>query len=195
MAYDHEQFARPTRRDFLKVVGGGAGAALAGGTAYAHHHPVPMPQSLQYLDRRTYIHNMELIAHFLPGQERSGGMGMMTVGERRLIFQQGDIIDVSDPRNPKTLAKIDMPEGWHSHKVRVANGLMRMNREVLSPELAPPVSEADSGSMTSPIRTVQNRALLTSETVVLRRLISAMRPPEELMFRFAGASDGVPFLW
>mgnify|MGYP003298690042 CR=1 FL=1 len=39
------------------------------------------------------------------------------------------IIDVADPRHPKLLATVPMPEGWHSHKVRVANGLMLVNRE------------------------------------------------------------------
>jgi hypothetical protein len=39
------------------------------------------------------------------------------------------IIDVRDPRRPRTLARIEMPPGWHSHKVRVANGLMLVNHE------------------------------------------------------------------
>ncbi|MGQ0752212.1 MAG: LVIVD repeat-containing protein [Betaproteobacteria bacterium] len=41
------------------------------------------------------------------------------------------IIDVSDPKRPKQLAEIGMPPGTHSHKVRVANGIMLTNREVL----------------------------------------------------------------
>ena len=39
------------------------------------------------------------------------------------------IVDVADPRHPRTLATIDLPEGWHSHKVRVANGIMIVNHE------------------------------------------------------------------
>ncbi|MDQ5849575.1 MAG: hypothetical protein M3544_11515, partial [Pseudomonadota bacterium] len=39
------------------------------------------------------------------------------------------IVDVSDPRRPKELARVPMPEGWHSHKVRVANGIMIVNHE------------------------------------------------------------------
>ena len=39
------------------------------------------------------------------------------------------IVDVSDPANPKHLARIDVPDGWHSHKVRVANGIMLVNHE------------------------------------------------------------------
>jgi LVIVD repeat len=39
------------------------------------------------------------------------------------------VIDVSDPRNPRELASIAMPQGTHSHKVRVGNGLMVVNHE------------------------------------------------------------------
>lgn len=40
------------------------------------------------------------------------------------------IVDISDPRSPRQLARIDLPQGWHSHKVRVANGIMIVNHEV-----------------------------------------------------------------
>ena len=39
------------------------------------------------------------------------------------------IVDVADPSHPKMLARIDVPEGWHSHKVRVADGIMVVNHE------------------------------------------------------------------
>jgi hypothetical protein len=39
------------------------------------------------------------------------------------------IIDIADPRKPKVLARIDVAEGWHSHKVRVANDIMVINQE------------------------------------------------------------------
>ncbi|MBV8651919.1 MAG: hypothetical protein JO255_10670, partial [Alphaproteobacteria bacterium] len=39
------------------------------------------------------------------------------------------IVDVADPRQPKVLAQIPLPEGWHSHKVRVANDIMIVNHE------------------------------------------------------------------
>ena len=41
------------------------------------------------------------------------------------------IVDVADPSNPRTLARIELPEGWHSHKVRAANGVMLVNHERL----------------------------------------------------------------
>lgn len=40
------------------------------------------------------------------------------------------VIDVSDPARPRTVAEVSLPAGFHSHKVRVANGLMLVNREV-----------------------------------------------------------------
>src|SRR5215471_6585322 len=40
------------------------------------------------------------------------------------------IIDVSDPRNPRELATLGMPQGSHSHKVRVSNGVMAVNHEI-----------------------------------------------------------------
>jgi len=42
------------------------------------------------------------------------------------------LIDVSDPKHPKLISEILMPVGTHSHKVRVADGLMITNREILS---------------------------------------------------------------
>src|SRR5581483_7279771 len=39
------------------------------------------------------------------------------------------IYDVADPRSPKALTRIEMPTGWHSHKVRVANDIMIVNHE------------------------------------------------------------------
>src|SRR5215831_1882949 len=40
------------------------------------------------------------------------------------------IIDVSDPSKPRELATISVPEGTLSHKVRVENGVMLVNREI-----------------------------------------------------------------
>ena len=41
------------------------------------------------------------------------------------------IVDVADPANPRTLARIELPEGWHSHKVRASDGVMLVNHERL----------------------------------------------------------------
>jgi hypothetical protein len=39
------------------------------------------------------------------------------------------IVDVRDPKNPTRLAELQMLAGTHSHKVRVANGIMVVNHE------------------------------------------------------------------
>src|SRR5690349_25058533 len=39
------------------------------------------------------------------------------------------IIDVKDPRNPKIVAHLELPEGLHSHKVRVSGDIMLTNYE------------------------------------------------------------------
>jgi hypothetical protein len=51
-------------------------------------------------------------------------IGVMRAPEGTLAY------DVRDPRNPKPLAKLEMPKGTHSHKVRVEGDLMVINHEV-----------------------------------------------------------------
>src|SRR5579875_3732959 len=46
------------------------------------------------------------------------------------------IIDVRDPKHPKKVAELTMPPGTHSHKVRVAKGLMIVNHEITDERLA-----------------------------------------------------------
>jgi hypothetical protein len=76
--------------------------------------------------------NTRLIAHFdCPG----GGQVWVDGATLYIGHMQAPsgttIVDVSDPRHPCRLASIDLPEGWHSHKVRVCNGLMIVNHEKL----------------------------------------------------------------
>src|ERR1700674_2915010 len=96
----------PTRREFLRAAAG-TGLALAGSSvaAWADHHGHPTPNSLTYLDRRMYVHNMEILAHFLPGHVRNGKMQLMSIGNRRYMFQQGDVIDVSNVGKPPSYNK------------------------------------------------------------------------------------------
>src|SRR3974390_2344912 len=79
-----------SRREFLRAAAG-AGLALAAGPlrTLADPHGHPSPNSISYLDRRMYIRNMELLAH-IPGEHRNGKMQIMSIGDRRYIFQQGD---------------------------------------------------------------------------------------------------------
>src|ERR1041384_8512493 len=39
------------------------------------------------------------------------------------------IIDVKDPKNPNVVAHLEIPEGLHSHKVRVSGAIMLINSE------------------------------------------------------------------
>src|SRR5262245_34921277 len=55
------------------------------------------------------------------------------------------IVDVRDPRNVTLLASIDMPPGAHSHKVRVANGIMLVNHEINGADPRPVPADLKSG--------------------------------------------------
>jgi hypothetical protein len=74
--------------------------------------------------------NTALIGHFdCPGGGQVWVEGTtMYVGHMRNPYGT-TIVDVADPREPKVLAQIAVPEGWHSHKVRVANDVMIVNHE------------------------------------------------------------------
>src|SRR5260370_13008739 len=102
----------PTRREFLQTAAG-AGLVLAGSplAAWADHHGHPSPNSISYLDRRMYIRNMEILAHFMPGHVGNGKMQLMSIGNRRDMFQQGDVIDVSDVRKPQIFNKHRFQDG------------------------------------------------------------------------------------
>jgi hypothetical protein len=41
------------------------------------------------------------------------------------------IYDIADPANPRLLSRIEMPAGWHAHKVHSKDGLMIVNHERL----------------------------------------------------------------
>ncbi|HSB74585.1 MAG TPA: twin-arginine translocation signal domain-containing protein, partial [Terriglobales bacterium] len=131
--------SRPaTRRQFLQTA---AGAALAvAGSAVAsraNNHPHPSPQSLTYLDRRMYLHNMEVIAHILPGEDRGGKMQMMTAGDRRYLVQQGDFIDVSNLRKPAMYN----PRGWNGYQVQVAWN-QKLKKWILVTSAAAPITSS-----------------------------------------------------
>src|SRR5260370_21747940 len=107
----------PTRREFLQEPrGAGLGLAASSVTAWAARHGHPTPNSLTYLDRRMYIHNMEILAHFEPGHVRNGKMQLISDGDRRYLFQQGDVIDISDVRKPHIYNK----GGFQGNQLQVA---------------------------------------------------------------------------
>lgn len=81
-------------------------------------------------------HNTKLLSHI----DCSGG-GQVWV-ENNILYighmrnpSGTTIVDVADPRNPKVISRISVPDGWHSHKVRVSkDGLMLVNHEKLGPD-------------------------------------------------------------
>src|SRR4029077_17266438 len=69
--------------------------------AFGNQHPHPHKGSLDYLDRNSYSKNMRVLGVFQLGEGRGHKLQMMAIGSRRLMLQNGDVIDVSDPRAPK----------------------------------------------------------------------------------------------
>ena len=75
-------------------------------------------------------HNTKLVAHV----DVAGGGQVWLEGNTMLVGHMRNpngtsLFDVSDPKHPKFLEHLKMPEGWHSHKVRAANGVMIVNHE------------------------------------------------------------------
>jgi hypothetical protein len=74
--------------------------------------------------------NTSLIGHFdCPGGGQVWVEGTTLYVGHMCPTSGTTIVDVSDPRVPRHLATVEVPEGWHSHKVRVAGGVMIVNRE------------------------------------------------------------------
>lgn len=76
--------------------------------------------------------NTKLLSHL----DCPGGGQVWVEGTTLYIGHMRDpsgttIVDVSDPRAPKVISRIDVPPGWHSHKVRVSDGIMVVNHEKL----------------------------------------------------------------
>ncbi len=71
----------------------------------------------------------------LAGRVECPGGGQVWVDGKYLYIAHMDsplgtsVHDVSDPSSPKMLSTLVIPEGWHSHKVRVANDIMIVNHE------------------------------------------------------------------
>lgn len=80
-------------------------------------------------------HNTQRLAHI----DCPGGGQVWVEGETLFIGHMQNpsgttIVDVADPRAPRILARLDIPQGWHSHKVRVAEDIMIVNHEMTGAE-------------------------------------------------------------
>jgi hypothetical protein len=89
------------RSTLIRVCAASLAAAALSGSAFANQHPHPHKGSLDHLDRNSYARNMRVLGVFGLGEERGHKLQMMAIGARRFILQNGDVIDVSDPRAPK----------------------------------------------------------------------------------------------
>ena len=117
-----QKSAELSRRSLLKNVAGAAlGAAAISLTGvkgaraqvtglYTSSEPPEIPLAmgaLTYLDRKQYIHNMEIHAH-LPGVTITGGEPLCVMwarGKQRLLPGGAGFVDISDAKNPVVVNK------------------------------------------------------------------------------------------
>src|SRR5581483_3002569 len=102
------------RRSFLTTAAAGLTGAIGGRsqvtglTPGGGTPPFRLPLgALDFLDKKTYMHNMEVICH-IPGSTISGGeplMAMWARGKQRLLPANGGFIDISDAKNPVVMNK------------------------------------------------------------------------------------------
>ncbi len=92
----------------------GAGAQVQGLYTTDTSPKIPLPMgSLNYIDKKQYIHNMEIISH-LSGSSISGGEPLMVMyakGKQRLLPSGGDFVDISEAKNPVLLNKKRVTQG------------------------------------------------------------------------------------
>jgi hypothetical protein len=108
-----------TRRSLLRGASGaalgaaaasitGARAQVTGLTPDGGGPPFRLTMgALDFLDKKTYAHNMEVIAH-VPGSTIAGGEPLMALwarGKQRLIPANGGFLDISDPKKPVVMNK------------------------------------------------------------------------------------------
>lgn len=130
---------RISRRHFLEL-GAAAGTVATSvgwsGAVVGQQMPHPHENSLDFLDRTEYIHNMEVLNVFQPGQARGGKMQMMVQGDRRLIFQgawrpgsPSLVIDVSNPMQPTIVNDREWYSGDQSEVDRYCQFQLAYNSE------------------------------------------------------------------
>jgi hypothetical protein len=83
-------------------------------------------------------HNAKLVSHIdCPGGGQVWVEGNVLYIGHMEAPSGTSIVDISDPLKPKLMARIDLPRGWHSHKVRAKDGVMIVNHEAIG-EGGPP---------------------------------------------------------
>jgi hypothetical protein len=91
-----------------------------------------MPTALR--PRPLEQHGLELVGHSdLAG--RGDGMQIMRSGDVLYVGHMGDfgvgtsVVDIADPARPNVLRQIPVPNGTHSHKLQLADGVLLANHE------------------------------------------------------------------
>jgi len=96
------------RRDFIRMSAAG-GCAIAGAglpkVLFANQHPHPHASSYGQLDRNLYLDNVQVHGHLFAGQRRNEEIEMMAIGERRFLFQQTAVVEVTNPLEPRILSE------------------------------------------------------------------------------------------
>src|SRR5579864_5331288 len=108
---DRREFSR---RSLLGIAGAGLAGAISaraqvtGLTPDGGTPPFRLALgALNYLDRKQYIHNMEIVAH-VSGSTISGGeplMAMWARGKQRMLPANGGFLDVSDAKKPSVASR------------------------------------------------------------------------------------------
>ncbi len=98
------------RREFLKIGASVAGTAAITGSglaqrAFANNHPQPHEDSIDFLDRETYISEMSVHSVFDAKTLGQHGIQMVARGDERFFFCDNDVIDVTDPLRPTHFAE------------------------------------------------------------------------------------------
>ena len=110
----------------------------------------------------------------------AGGGQVVLDGDRAYIGHMDaphgtSVVDVSDPKHPRITASVDIPPGLHSHKVRVANDLMLVNRERTRGDCRMPTSSgcAFSTSATRTIRATFTIGIVPAPACIVSRSMAA----------------------
>jgi hypothetical protein len=160
------------RRTFLKMsaaAGAAAMGSLVAGSAAAEQQGGGLaglpdgvgtppffrpPGSLDYLDRKQYIHNMEILAH-VEGPSAAGGeplMAMWARGAQRLSPAGGaGWLDVSDARKPTVVPVRDGISGCVAYNTRLKKWLMV--KSAAQPNSSPRPGEHPLGQFDEELRT------------------------------------------
>ena len=127
-----------SRRALLQGALGVAGAGVAGAISAAAQVtgvrpggatiPYRLPKgALTYLDRKEYIHNMEIIS-FTPDVTIAGGEPLMNLwakGRQRMLPAGGDgWLDISEPKKPVVVKSAARPQGCVAYNTRLKKWLM-----------------------------------------------------------------------